>query len=85
MCRSRLVSPESKVFTGTADEEFTFSGVANAFAAGGLAHAVGLVKGMRDVVGNGALLQDPLLVGGKQGRDRETDEYDRQHSLVHKL
>ena len=47
---------------GDCDQEVALSVVANAFAAGGVALAVGLVQRMRDVVGQGALLEDPLVV-----------------------
>jgi hypothetical protein len=56
---------------GDCDQEVALSVVANAFAAGGVAHAVGLVQRMRHVVGQGALLEDPLVVRREKVGERQ--------------
>ena len=63
---------------GNRDQELTLALVADALAARGVAAAVGLMQRVRDVVGEGALLQNPLVVSGKeirQGEKREEQKY----------
>jgi hypothetical protein len=49
------------------DQELALTGVANTFPFGRMAQTVGLMQGVRHVVREGALLQDPLAVGSKRG------------------
>jgi len=63
---------------GNRDQELPLALVADALAARGVAAAVGLMQRVRDVVGEGALLQNPLVVSGKeirQGEKREEQKY----------
>jgi hypothetical protein len=57
---------------GHRNEEVALSGVADALATSGVADAVGLMKRMRNVVGESGLLEDPLGIssqreGGEDG------------------
>ena len=69
---------------GNGDEEVALSFVADALAAGGVAHAFALMQGMRDVVGQGAFLEDPWVVSGKQGGQWE-QEKKREEFFVHRI
>jgi hypothetical protein len=50
------------------DQEVALSSMANAFAARLMTHAFSLMQGMRHMVGQCALLQDPLTVGCRSKR-----------------
>jgi hypothetical protein len=58
-------------FDGDGDEEVALSVVTNALAASGVADAVGLMERVGDVIGEGALLEEPLVVLGEGGQREE--------------
>ena len=80
MCRSRLVSPESKDLTGTAMRKSHAAGVANAFAARGVADAVDLVHGMRHVVAERGLIGNPCGVRLRESKMRHKKSQRKQTS-----
>ena len=69
---------------GDGDQEVALSFVADALAARGVAHAFGLVERVRNVVGQCALLEDPLVVGSEEGGQWE-QEKERQEFFVHRV
>ena len=68
MWRSRLLSPESNDLTGTAIRKSHCPAWQTPFATRLVADSLRLVERMRDVVGESALLQNPLAVGGVDKR-----------------
>jgi hypothetical protein len=59
------------------DQEIALSIVANALASRRMAHTLGLMQWVRHMVGECALFEDPLAVGGKrgEGHEQERDQY----------
>ena len=58
-------------FDGDGDEEVALAVVTEALAAGSVADAVGLMEGVGDVIGESALLEEPLAVLGEGGQREE--------------
>ena len=54
-------------FDRDGDEEITLPGVADSFAFGGMADAIDLVHGVRHVIGESGLIENPLRVGWREG------------------
>ena len=64
-------------FDGDGDEEVALSLAAGSLPARGVADAIGLMKRVRDVVGERALLENPLGVGeGKYGQKQQRESRD---------
>src|SRR4029077_19796994 len=53
-----------KRFHGHSDEEVALSGMADALATSGVADAIRLMERVRDLIGESALLETPLGIGG---------------------
>ncbi len=70
MCRSRLLSPESKVLTGTAIRNSHCPWWTYAFATRRVTYPIHLVQGMGNVIAERRLLQDPLLVSASKDQGR---------------
>jgi len=68
---------------GNGDEEVALSGMTGSLPAGGVADAIGLIKRVRDVVGEGALLQNPLAVSKRKRRESQEQKGDGFLSYVH--
>jgi hypothetical protein len=56
------------------DQEVAFSRMTNGLAAGSMAHPIGLMQRMRDMVSKGALVENPLAVSRRQAAQKHNDE-----------
>jgi hypothetical protein len=73
-----------KRFHRHSDEEVALSGVADALATSGVADAVGLMKRMRNVISESALLENPLGIGGQPESAKDEWQQGNQFRFVHR-
>src|SRR5579864_444177 len=57
--------------------------MAHALAARGVAHAVHLMQRMRHVISEGALVENPLRVGGRKTAEREEKKRNEEFDFIH--
>jgi hypothetical protein len=72
-----------KRFHGHSDEEVALSDMADALATSGVADAVRLMERVRDVIGESALLENPLGIGGQRESAKDEWQQGNQFRFVH--
>src|SRR5205807_9996972 len=70
-------------FHGHSDEEVALSGMADALATSSVADAIRLMERVRDVIGESALLENPLGIGGQRESAKDEWQQGNQFRFVH--